>query len=242
MFCTQCGKQILDDAIFCNGCGSKIFIKKTEATTFRVDEYTKIKNVSNPNKIKGVLWLTLPLASIILIGVIWTIASYILAVSDLNETNGIKDQIRELINIALGFLGVIATIIAIAGIPLGLIYLNKRESIQNTQYDIRSGKGDASVVPEEIKKWHWGAFTLSWIWGLWNHVWISLLVLIPLLNLVVLVVLGIKGNEWAWRKKRWESMEQFQKIQHKWSICGIGILTFKIAVIVLTILIASLSD
>ena len=237
MFCTQCGRQIPDDATFCSSCGSKNTLNKTNITTHEMDEVAEIKNVSNANKVKGILWLTLPLASIILIGIIWTIASYILAINNLDETS----SIGNLMNIALGFLGVIGVIAVIVGIPLGLIYLNKKESIQNSRYDARSGKGDASVVPKEIKKWHWGAFTLSLIWGLWNNVWISLLLLVPLLNLVILVMLGIKGNEWAWRKKRWESIEQFQRVQHKWSMWGIGILVFKITVIILPILIALLS-
>ncbi len=52
-------------------------------------------------------------------------------------------------------------------------------------------------VPAEIKKWNWGAFFLSWIWGIGNQVWISLLGLIPIVNIVMIFVLGAKGNEWA---------------------------------------------
>jgi membrane protein YqaA with SNARE-associated domain len=31
-------------------------------------------------------------------------------------------------------------------------------------------------------------------------------------------VLGFKGREWAWRNKKWESVEHFQRVQRKWSL------------------------
>lgn len=88
-------------------------------------------------------------------------------------------------------------------------------STQNT-----SGQGERSIVPNEIKGWSWGAFLLEWIWGVSNSVWISLLALIPVMNLLVCIVLGIFGNEWAWRYKKWDSIESFKKTQRKWAIAG----------------------
>ena len=87
-----------------------------------------------------------------------------------------------------------------------------------------SGQGKSAVIPAEIKKWNWGAFFLSWIWGLGNNVFIALLSLIPGLNLIMIFVLGSKGNEWAWQNKRWKSIEDFLRIQKRWALCGISIL------------------
>ena len=56
--------------------------------------------------------------------------------------------------------------------------------------------GTSGPVPEEIKGWNWGAFWLTWIWGIAHNVWISLLVFC--LWPIWMIVLGIKGNEWAW--------------------------------------------
>lgn len=39
-------------------------------------------------------------------------------------------------------------------------------------------------VPEEIKKWNWGAFSLNIIWGIGNKTYLPLLCLIPLFNFV----------------------------------------------------------
>ncbi|MDR6226877.1 ribonuclease G [Desmospora profundinema] len=78
-------------------------------------------------------------------------------------------------------------------------------------------------VPAEIKKWSWGAFFLGPIWGIFNNVWIALLGFIPLVNLVMIIVLGLKGNEWAWNNKEWRDVEHFQKVQRAWGWWGFGI-------------------
>ena len=33
-------------------------------------------------------------------------------------------------------------------------------------------------------------------------------------------MLGIKGREWAWQNKRWDSLEHFNRVQKKWSVWG----------------------
>ena len=86
-----------------------------------------------------------------------------------------------------------------------------------------SGKGKSAVVPAEIQKWNWGAFWMNWIWGLGNKTYIALLCLIPLVGFVMIVVLGAKGSKWAWQKKRWDSVDHFQKIQKKWAWWGLAV-------------------
>lgn len=89
-----------------------------------------------------------------------------------------------------------------------------------------SGQGKAAIVPSEIEGWNWGAFVLTWIWGIGNKVWISFLtwIPIPLVNLIVAIVLGAKGSKWAWQHKRWDNVEQFKKTQRTWRNWGIGLL------------------
>jgi len=109
--------------------------------------------------------------------------------------------------------------------------MRKRDLADGSSFDQRSGKGVASVVPEEIKGWSWGAAGLTWIWGIYHNVWISLLSFIPLVNLVMIVYLGLKGNELAWRSNKWTSVEEFKTAQGKWQTWGIiffilGVLSF----------------
>jgi len=81
--------------------------------------------------------------------------------------------------------------------------------------------GNLSQAPLEIKGWNWGAFFLSWIWGVGNSVWIALLCLIPFVNWVMVFVLGAKGSEWAWAAKKWDSVEHFKRIQRNWALAGL---------------------
>jgi len=87
--------------------------------------------------------------------------------------------------------------------------------------DNTSGQGSSAVVPEEVKGWSWGGFLLSWIWAVGNSVWIGLIALVPYVGFVMSIILGIKGREWAWQAKRYESVEQFKKTQHKWDMWSI---------------------
>lgn len=80
-----------------------------------------------------------------------------------------------------------------------------------------SGLGDKSTIPAEIDKWNWGAFLLNWIWGIGNNTYIALLMFLPFVNLIMIFVLGAKGSAWAWRNKKWESIEQFKDVQRKWT-------------------------
>ena len=97
-----------------------------------------------------------------------------------------------------------------------------------------SGQGKESVLPAEIEGWNWGAFLLSFYWGLSNKTNIAWLCLLPGIGMVMPFVLGAKGNEWAWRNKRWESINHFQQVQEKWARWGVGILLFNIIITVLS--------
>jgi len=76
-------------------------------------------------------------------------------------------------------------------------------------------------VPDEIKGWNWGAFCMPWLWCIGNGVWIGLLCFVPTIGWFMAIALGIKGNEWAWRSKRWRSIEQFKANQRGWAIASI---------------------
>ncbi len=89
-----------------------------------------------------------------------------------------------------------------------------------------SGKGKASIVPPEIKGWNWGAFFLNFIWSVGNRTWIGLLTLVPLVGYIMPIILGYKGNEWAWKNKRWKNIDHFKRTQKKWAIWGTCIVIF----------------
>ncbi len=87
-----------------------------------------------------------------------------------------------------------------------------------------SGQGNGSCVPDEIRGWNWGAFFLNWIWGIGNNTFIAFLMFVPFINLGMAFVLGAKGNEWAWRNKRWDSVRHFKRVQRKWGYWSAGLI------------------
>lgn len=85
-----------------------------------------------------------------------------------------------------------------------------------------SGTGGLAVLPPELKGFSWAAFLMNWIWSIAHNTWIGLLVFIvpfPIMQ----IVLGVKGNEWAWQNRKWDSIEQFRATQRVWLMWGIGL-------------------
>lgn len=91
-----------------------------------------------------------------------------------------------------------------------------------------SGHGASAVVPLEIDRWNWGAFLLTWIWGVCNSTFIALLMFVPFVNFVMPFVLGARGSAWAWRNRRWESVDAFKATQRRWAWWGLAILLLSI--------------
>jgi hypothetical protein len=104
---------------------------------------------------------------------------------------------------------------------IGAVIMVKRDPCPNVTFDPRSGQGKGSPVPPEIKRWNWGAFLLSWIWGPANRVSYFIWMIIPLVNIYIWIMLGLKGNEMAWQEDTWVSAEHFHQVQRRWAKWGI---------------------
>ncbi|MEJ2415740.1 MAG: hypothetical protein P8Y45_02160 [Exilibacterium sp.] len=90
--------------------------------------------------------------------------------------------------------------------------------------DITNNSGmKADELPEGVKGWSWGAFCLNGIWAGFNRTYIGLLAFLPYVGFLVSIYLGFKGRELAWKNKRWESLEHFNRVQRKWSVWGVGL-------------------
>ncbi|MDP2227178.1 MAG: hypothetical protein Q8J78_06845, partial [Moraxellaceae bacterium] len=98
---------------------------------------------------------------------------------------------------------------------------SNRQSNRATPDDNSSGGGKAAHVPDEVRGLSWGGFFMNWIWGLFNGSYIALLCFVPLLGFFVPFYLLFKGRELAWQNKRWDSVEDFNKVQRRWGIAGL---------------------
>ena len=107
----------------------------------------------------------------------------------------------------------------------------------------------------DIKGWNWGAFVFNSLWGLFNGVYwpivVNIIVAIPILcfanevfiaigqfvNLIVCIILGIKGNELSWNSsKKWKSVEDFKRVQKKWTKAVLWWLIIAVLLILVSIL------
>ncbi len=105
-----------------------------------------------------------------------------------------------------------------------------------------SGTPEAEL-PQSIKGWNWGALFLPFIWGPFNRVWLGLAVPIVLflpihwtLGLLIYgpfaMFVGMRGNELAWRARKWKSVEHFKLVQGLWAKWGIiGFTAFTISIL-----------
>ena len=96
-----------------------------------------------------------------------------------------------------------------------------------------SSQEEDNPTPQEIQRWNWSAFILGPIWGVVHGLWwtiLGFLALMPLplpvplrvlLLLGVMFILGLKGNEMAWRSRQWESAEKFLAVQQRWATWSI---------------------
>ncbi|MFN6462776.1 MAG: serine/threonine protein kinase [Nostoc sp. DedVER02] len=96
--------------------------------------------------------------------------------------------------------------------------LPQREIINNSGCGINNQN---ETVPEEILGWNWGAFLMPWLWMWPNQVWCGIFCFVPQISGLMSIALGAKGNEWAWKSRRWNSIEQFKAHQRGWAIAGI---------------------
>ena len=88
-------------------------------------------------------------------------------------------------------------------------------------------------MPEELKKWNWGAFFLSWIWAIANHSWVGLLALLGPVWIIMIFILGAKGNEWAWKNRKFDNVDQFKKVQSGWAKWGLGLFVIQVILVAL---------
>jgi len=109
---------------------------------------------------------------------------------------------------------------------------------QGQEFVNTSGQSGAQL-PDQLRGWNWGAFLMNWIWAIAHRAWLGF-VLAFFLGIIGAIVCGIVGNEWAWKNRRWQGIQQFKDTQRVWAIVGLvflvlGLLCAFIAVLILAL-------
>lgn len=117
------------------------------------------------------------------------------------------------------------------------------------------GQQASSAEPLNLSKWSWGAFVLSWIWGFFNGCWWMFLVKIGFILLAILlwwvpfailfisfadlgtsILFGVKGTEWAWNNRKWDSIASFKQVQSTWNNVGLALFLLGIILMVFSLI------
>lgn len=86
--------------------------------------------------------------------------------------------------------------------------------------DSKNDHTKTEAIPDGIQGWSWGACFLNGVWGIGNRTYSALLAFIPVLNIIMMFILGLNGRKWAWKNRKWESVEHFNRVQKRWDIAG----------------------
>jgi len=78
-------------------------------------------------------------------------------------------------------------------------------------------------VPDVLKRWNWGAFVFTWIWGLANHCYLAFLAAVPGFGIAFDIYLGIMGTRWAWQYAEEQDMNRFLTRQAAWNAAGLAV-------------------
>lgn len=219
MNCQNCGNVLSEGAKFCTTCG-KPATASHDSQPIQATPISPVEAERLYKKYGRLRWIAAlgPITVVFLIVSIWGALNFL---NELSQSSGSLKVITDIFGLIIPIIIALAVLAIPIGIILAFRYNNKRNQITLVNYDQRSGQGYNSVVPDEIRKWNWGAFGLTFFWGLRFGVVSALLCLIPFVGLVWAFVLGAKGSEWAWRNNKWRSVEDFKKSRRRWNIAGI---------------------
>ncbi len=178
------------------------------------------------SRVVGIIFILFPIVALPI-----TLAA--LAIFSFAAANGgISTTGYTIVNVVLTLLGLLAIIAYFALLPIGIVMVCRKKLDPSMPIDSRSGKKGDSQFPESLSGWNWGAAGLPLIWGVYHGVWLSLISLIPFVNWVWWIVMGLKGNQWAWGKNTWINEEHFRRAQAKWRPWGIAFFIIKIVLLV----------
>ena len=67
--------------------------------------------------------------------------------------------------------------------------------------------------------------------------WIPFAVIfVSILDLGVSVLFGIKGTEWAWNNRSWNSITNFKQTQETWNKAGLAFFLFGVMIMVIVVI------
>lgn len=177
---------------------------------------------------------------------LWVVAGtigilYVSLSNMVRRLNDINGKVEQELNISFGVLSVLGAFSY--ALPLSLMFVfGAASTILFLYLVIKEGKVTKNFPYDFRKDFNWGAFFGTWIWGLINKsyvtLWVWILSLTPV-GFYFQLLCGLKGNEWAYKNKKWKSDVDFKASQEKQSIAFVilNFIVFPFLCVVLTMVI-----
>ncbi len=153
----------------------------------------------------------------------------------LNDINGFVNQTA---NIVIGFFAVLGAFSFL--LPFGaMLLISCINSVIFLILLFKKGKITGKLPYDFRKDFNWGAFFGTWIWGIINKsyhtFWIWVLSCTPA-GFYYQLLCGLKGNEWAYKNRKWNSDSEFKTSQEKQTIAFVvlSLIVMPLLIFVLT--------
>ena len=186
----------------------------TPATIWFMTNCETMEDVFNINK----MFLTSPIML-----KLWLLAgliavSFLLVSNIFRRLNDINGQVKNTMNIVVSSVMVLIAFSTYL-LPIYISFLPSCLSfIILLVLFVKKGAITSKYPYDVTKVFNWGAFLGTWIWGLFNKsyipLWYILLHYTPW-GFYFALVCGLKGNEWAFKNKKWDDVKAFNRSQEK---------------------------
>lgn len=97
----------------------------------------------------------------------------------------------------------------------------------------------------QIKGWNWGAFFFTWIWAFAHNMStfgiIALILSFSGFGFIIAILFGLLGNEYAWKHRKFKSVEEFKEVQRKWAVFGFLLIFGILGLVFISIIAAGIS-
>lgn len=149
----------------------------------------------------------------------------------LNDINGFVNKTANIAIGALAFIGAFSFLLPSGG----MLLISCINSIIFLVLLFKKGKITGKFPYDFRKDFNWGAFFGTWIWGIINRsyhtFWIWIIGYTPAAFYYQLLC-GLKGNEWAYKNRKWNSDEEFKTSQEKQTIALVVLSVFVVPIII----------
>jgi hypothetical protein len=100
---------------------------------------------------------------------------------------------------------------------------------------------EATDATPQLDRWNWGAAFFNWIWALGHGLWVYALLgfVLSFIPLAAFILFGIKGNEWAWARGGYSSVEELRAKERKWAIAALIVFVISILLVILVVVAAA---